>query len=55
MDKRIVILAYRRGLISLRECAQVLGVDLKRMSWLLVAAQWMKPTRSSKRKSAKGS
>lgn len=27
MDKRKVIAAYRRGLISSRECAQILGLD----------------------------
>ncbi|WP_169306560.1 hypothetical protein [Cohnella pontilimi] len=27
MDKRKVITAYRRGLISVQECAQILGVD----------------------------
>ncbi len=27
MDKRKVIAAYRSGLISLQECAQILGVD----------------------------
>lgn len=27
MDKRKVIAAYRGGLISLKECAQILGVD----------------------------
>ncbi|WP_168735639.1 hypothetical protein [Cohnella fermenti] len=27
MDKRKVVAAYRRGLISTRECAQILGLD----------------------------
>lgn len=27
MDKRKVIHAYKRGMISLRECAQILGID----------------------------
>lgn len=27
MDKRKVIAAYRRGLISSQECAQILGLD----------------------------
>ncbi|WP_170211429.1 hypothetical protein [Cohnella abietis] len=27
MDKRKVIAAYRRGLISMQECAQILGLD----------------------------
>jgi hypothetical protein len=31
MDKRKVIAAYRRGLISLQECAQILGVENVRL------------------------
>lgn len=27
MDKRKVITAYRRGFITMQECAQILGVD----------------------------
>lgn len=27
MDKRKVILAYRRGIITIQECAQILGID----------------------------
>ncbi|WNQ09281.1 hypothetical protein MJA45_16765 [Paenibacillus aurantius] len=27
MDKRKVITAYRRGMISREECAQILGID----------------------------
>lgn len=27
MDKRKVIAAYRRGFITMRECAQILGID----------------------------
>lgn len=27
MDKRKVITAYRRGFISMQECAQILGID----------------------------
>lgn len=27
MDKRKVITAYRRGFITLQECAQILGID----------------------------
>lgn len=27
MDKRKVITAYRRGLITIQECAQILGID----------------------------
>lgn len=27
MDKRAVISAYRRGMITIQECAQILGID----------------------------
>ncbi|MFH5184738.1 hypothetical protein ACHHV8_19980 [Paenibacillus sp. TAB 01] len=27
MDKRKVIMAYRRGFITIQECAQILGID----------------------------
>ncbi|MBD2869660.1 hypothetical protein [Paenibacillus arenilitoris] len=35
MDKRKVIAAYRRGFISLQECAQILGVDSGQMTRLV--------------------
>ncbi|MGO4369538.1 hypothetical protein [Paenibacillus sp. 2TAB19] len=31
VDKRKVIAAYRRGLISIQECAQIIGVDSGQM------------------------
>jgi hypothetical protein len=27
LDKRKVIMAYRRGFITMQECAQILGID----------------------------
>jgi len=35
MDKRKVIMAYRRGIVSLKECAQLLGVDLTQVKTFL--------------------
>ncbi|MNP46028.1 hypothetical protein D3C76_1399990 [compost metagenome] len=35
MDKRKVIEAYRRGFLTLQECAQVLGVEKEQISGLL--------------------
>jgi hypothetical protein len=35
MDKREVIMAYRRGLLSLQECAQILGLDNVRLIGLM--------------------
>ncbi|WP_193571431.1 hypothetical protein [Paenibacillus psychroresistens] len=31
MDKRKVITAYRRGFITIQECAQILGLDPKQV------------------------
>ncbi len=35
MDKRQVIIAYRRGFITIEECAQIIGVDNKQMTRLV--------------------
>lgn len=35
MDKRKVIAAYKRGFISIQECAQILGVDSGQMNRLM--------------------
>lgn len=35
MDKRKVINAYRSGIVSLQECAQILGLDNRQMSGLV--------------------
>jgi plasmid maintenance system antidote protein VapI len=35
MDKRKVIAAYRRGFITIQECAQIIGVDSKQMNRLV--------------------
>jgi exonuclease VII small subunit len=35
MDKRKVIEAYRRGLITLQECGQILGADKKQLDDLV--------------------
>lgn len=31
MDKRKVITAYRRGFITMQECAQILGIDSQKI------------------------
>lgn len=41
MDKRKVIAAYRRGLISIQECAQIIGVDSGQMSRLVDDSQFV--------------
>ncbi|MBM7564493.1 hypothetical protein [Paenibacillus sacheonensis] len=35
MDKRKVIAAYKRGFISVQECAQILGIDTSQMNGLM--------------------
>ncbi|WP_424766066.1 hypothetical protein [Paenibacillus sp. sgz302251] len=35
MDKRKVIAAYRRGFITIQECAQIIGVDSGQMARLV--------------------
>ncbi|WP_192043582.1 hypothetical protein [Paenibacillus rhizovicinus] len=35
MDKRKVIAAYKRGFISVHECAQILGIDTGQMKGLM--------------------
>jgi len=37
MDKRVVIAAYRRGWITVRECAQILGLDAAQLKGVLSA------------------
>lgn len=43
MDKRKVIAAYRSGLISLQECAQILGVD--NVQWIDLIRETDMPAR----------
>jgi hypothetical protein len=42
MDKRKVIAAYRRGFISIQECAQIIGVDSGQMIRLVNDPLFMK-------------
>ncbi|MCR2803010.1 hypothetical protein [Paenibacillus soyae] len=35
MDKRKVIAAYRRGFITIQECAQIIGVDSRQAARLV--------------------
>lgn len=36
MDKRQVIAAYRRGLITIQECAQIIGVDSRQATKIII-------------------
>ncbi|WEK55697.1 MAG: hypothetical protein P0Y55_06535 [Candidatus Cohnella colombiensis] len=40
MDKRKVITAYRRGLISVQECAQILGLENVQLLSLMRESQF---------------
>jgi len=44
MDKRKVIAAYRRGFISIQECAQIIGVDSGQMAKLMNDPQYKSET-----------
>ena len=46
MDKRKVITAYRRGMISIQECAQILGVDSSQITGLMNDPELSEPPRS---------
>ncbi|MDF2723296.1 MAG: hypothetical protein K0Q59_2971 [Paenibacillus sp.] len=35
MDKRKVISAYRRGIITIQECAQILGLDSTQVAGMI--------------------
>lgn len=45
MDKRKVISAYRRGDITIQECAQIIGVEGRQMKELMNV--WMRGTSAS--------
>lgn len=47
MDKRKVIAAYVRGMITVRECAQILGVDLVHVERVVTAPQRVTVTQKS--------
>jgi len=45
MDKRHVIAAYQRGLITLQECAQILGVQWPQVLGIVNETKRMEPAR----------
>lgn len=48
MDKRKVITAYRRGFISMRECAQILGIDSPQLMGMMNDPDFQDPVRMRK-------
>lgn len=45
MDKRKVIHAYRRGFISMKECAQILGIDSMQIMGMVEDPKQTEPVR----------
>lgn len=41
MDKRQVIAAYRRGFLTIQECAQIIGVDSRQAARIADDAKYM--------------
>ncbi|GIP32395.1 hypothetical protein [Paenibacillus sp. J2TS4] len=54
MDKRKVIEAYQRGFITIKECAQILGIDSLEVMGMVSAPQGMDRPRSIPRQSLNG-
>jgi hypothetical protein len=52
MDKRKVISAYRRGFITMQECAQILGIDSMQIMGMMNDPQIAEPPRVLKPTSA---
>ncbi len=48
MDKRKVIEAYRRGLITLQECGQILGADKTQLDDLVSVENYRRNVHSNK-------
>ncbi|WP_164821740.1 hypothetical protein [Paenibacillus koleovorans] len=46
MDKRKVITAYRRGFLTIQECAQILGIDsMQQVTEMVGDPQWKEQER----------
>ncbi|WP_176705982.1 hypothetical protein [Paenibacillus hemerocallicola] len=45
MDKRKVIMAYRRGFITIQECAQILGIDSAQVMGMVNDQKQTEPSR----------
>ncbi|MDB5053829.1 MAG: hypothetical protein JWM44_1879 [Bacilli bacterium] len=54
MDKRKVITAYRRGFITIHECAQILGIDSLKILEMVNDPQKDEPPDSFRKQSING-
>ncbi|MFC0214853.1 hypothetical protein ACFFK0_20810 [Paenibacillus chartarius] len=52
MDKRKVISAYRRGFITMQECAQILGIDSVQIMGMMNDPQLAETPRTLKQTTA---
>lgn len=48
MDKRKVITAYRRGFITMQECAQILGMDSPQIIGMMEEPEMQEPLRRNR-------
>ncbi|WP_201318780.1 MULTISPECIES: hypothetical protein [unclassified Paenibacillus] len=54
MDKRKVITAYRRGIITMQECAQILGIDSPQIMGMVDDPKSKEGDRPLRKKSVNG-
>ena len=54
MDKRKVITAYRRGFITMQECAQILGIDSLQIMGMVDDPKWKDNARPLRKQSVNG-
>ncbi|WP_186445560.1 hypothetical protein [Paenibacillus cremeus] len=54
MDKRKVITAYRRGFITMQECAQILGIDSLQIVGMVNDPEWIESSRVRGRQPVNG-
>jgi hypothetical protein len=54
LDKRKVIMAYRRGFITIQECAQILGIDSLQIMGLVDDPELNDKPRTVKKHSVNG-
>jgi len=52
MDKRKVIHAYRRGFLTIQECAQILGIDSVKIMQFVNDPHWSESEKPNMQKSS---
>ena len=46
MDKRKIITAYRKGFLSIQECARIMGIDSAQLAGMIDDPKWNEPVRT---------